>query len=179
MNKQNIKELVENYLIKHPKNIHALQVLQFLNQHDIFWQRENEYGHITSSAWVVNPTRDKVLLTHHKKLDIWVQLGGHVEPEDNSIYEACERELKEESGLKEFQLLSKEIFDIDVHKIPKSSSGFPEHFHFDIRFIFEANDEEVISFDPIESNKVRWISIKDISQFTQEESVIRMAEKVI
>lgn len=126
----------------------------------------------------MNEPRDKVLLTHHKKLEIWIQLGGHIEPEDKTIYEACERELKEESGLKEFKLLSNEIFDIDVHKFPQSANGFPEHFHLDIRLLFQGSSEEKVNFDLIESNEVVWISINEVENYQNARSVMRMVEKV-
>lgn len=178
MNKQSIYTLTQNYLSKYPDDSHALHVLEFLDNYDNFWQRDNSYGHITSSAWVVNESMDKVLLTHHKKLDIWIQLGGHMEAEDKSIYEACERELREESGLKEFKLLSKEIFDIDVHKFPQSANGFPEHFHLDIRLLFQGNSEEKISFDDLECNDVKWIPIDDVEMYQNAWSVMRMVKKV-
>jgi ADP-ribose pyrophosphatase YjhB (NUDIX family) len=105
-------------------------------------------------------------------------LGGHIEAEDNTIYEACERELREESGLKEFKLLSNEIFDIDVHKFPASANGFPEHFHLDIRLLFQASSEEEINFDVLESNEVAWIPIKEVEKYQNALSVMRMVEKV-
>lgn len=179
MNKQSIYTLTQNYLLKYPNDSHAIQVLEFLDNHENFWQRDNSYGHITASAWVVNESRDKVLLTHHKKLDIWIQLGGHIEPEDKTIYEACERELREESGLKAFTLLSNEIFDIDVHKFPPSANGFPEHFHLDIRLLFQGNSEEKINFDLMESNEVAWIPINEVENYQNARSVMRMVEKVL
>ena len=178
MNKQSIYTLTQNYLSKYPEDSHALHILEFLDNYENFWQRDNSYGHITSSAWVVNETRDKVLLTHHKKLDIWIQLGGHIEAEDNTIYETCERELREESGLKEFKLLSNEIFDIDVHKFPLSANGFPEHFHLDIRFLFQGNSDEKINFDLLESNEVVWIPINEVENYQNARSVMRMLEKL-
>ncbi|MBL7789303.1 MAG: NUDIX hydrolase [Chitinophagales bacterium] len=178
MNKESIYKLTQNYLITYPNDVHALQVLEFLEKYDNFWQRDNSYGHITSSAWVVNEARDTVLMTHHKKLNIWIQLGGHIEARDKSIYDACERELKEESGLSEFKLISEEIFDIDVHKFPQSANGFPEHFHLDIRLLFEANSAEIINFDILESNKVVWLPINEIEKYQNAESVIRMVEKL-
>ena len=178
MNKQSIYTLTQNYLSKYSEDSHALHVLEFLDNYENFWQRDNFYGHITSSAWVVNETRDKVLLTHHKKLDIWIQLGGHIEAEDNTIYETCERELREESGLKEFKLLSNEIFDIDVHKFPRSANGFPEHFHLDIRFLFQGNSDEKINFDLLESNEVVWIPINEVENYQNARSVMRMLEKL-
>lgn len=177
MNKKELLSLIKTYSELYPTDIHAQKTIEFIQNHDQFWQRDNEYGHITASAWVLNQNRDKALLTHHHKLDIWVQLGGHIEEIDKDIYDACQRELEEESGLKDFKLLSREILDIDVHKIPISKAGFPEHFHFDIRLIFEANSNESINFDLKESKEVTWILLAEIEHYTQEWSVRRMVEK--
>ena len=178
MNKQSIYKLTQNYLSKYPEDSHALHVLDFLDEHENFWQRDNSYGHITSSAWVVNEARNKILMTHHKKLDIWIQLGGHIEAEDNTIYEACERELREESGLKDFKLLYNDIFDIDEHNYHASANGFPEHFHLDIRLLFQGSSEEEINFDLLESNEVAWIPINEVEKYQNARSVMRMVEKV-
>ena len=117
------------------------------------------------------------MLTHHVKLNDWFQLGGHIEASDTNIIEACSRELQEESGLTQFRLLSPKIFDIDVHKIPRSKKNVPEHFHFDIRFLFEANEEESINFDVSESNNVAWKSFEEIRVLTSNPSISRMIEK--
>lgn len=177
MDRNTIITLIDKYQASRWNDVHSMKTLHFVSQYENFWQRENEYGHITASAWVINHTRNKALLTHHKKLNIWVQLGGHIEPEDKDIMCACERELKEESGLSQFRILSRDIFDIDVHSIPMNSKGFPEHFHFDIRFIFEANSNEMINFDQEESNDVQWIYLNEIKKFTTEPSIWRMVEK--
>jgi len=177
MDKQAIESLVQEYLIRFPEDIHALRVLEFLAEYENFWQRENEYGHLTASAWVVNEDSSKILLTHHKKFKMWVQIGGHIEENDNSIAESSARELAEESGLVIFKILQPAIFDIDVHKIPSNHKGFPEHFHFDIRFLFEADDKAILSHQIEESNGVKWVSIDEIMNWTKELSVLRMVEK--
>jgi len=179
MNKQSIFKLIEDYLELYPNDSHAIKTLKFLEDYDNFWQRDNSYGHITASAWVVNQARDRALLTHHLKFNMWVQLGGHIEAEDNTIFEASGRELREESGLKEFRLLSDRIFDIDVHLIPANKKNFPEHFHFDIRFLFEADENAVISHQIEESNAVKWIIMHEMEKWTNEQSVLRMVEKTI
>jgi 8-oxo-dGTP pyrophosphatase MutT (NUDIX family) len=177
MNKQSIYTLTQNYLVQYPEDSHALHVLDFLDEHDNFWQRDNEHGHLTASAWVVDDAQSKVLLTHHKKLDIWVQLGGHIEEVDKDVYAACRRELEEESGLTDFELLSLTIFDIDVHSIPISKAGFPAHFHYDIRLLFRGDSRQKPIFDIQESNQVAWIDMDQIVNYSNEASVIRMTKK--
>jgi 8-oxo-dGTP pyrophosphatase MutT (NUDIX family) len=173
MQKAKLIQLIENY--PHDDTNKALTLL-FLQSYSDFWSKANTYGHITASCWTINPSKDKALLTHHRKLDKWYQLGGHIEASDTDIFSACHRELEEESGLQSGEIISKEIFDIDVHKIP-TKKGVPEHFHFDIRILFEADDVEVISFDPNESMLVKWIKLDEIENVSKEESIKRMINK--
>lgn len=174
MNKLEVQQLISKY----PYNDTNKELtLLFLGASDDFWSKNNLTGQLTASCWVIDQSRTKALLTHHLKLNDWFQLGGHIEASDKTILEACIRELKEESGLTQFKLLSSKIFDIDVHKIPLSKKGIPEHFHFDLRFLFEANENEEIKFDISESNEVAWKSFEEIGKLTSNPSIIRMIEK--
>ena len=107
----------------------------FVEAHEDCFERNCVPGHITGSAWVLDPTRERVLLTHHRKLDIWVQLGGHSDGETDPAKVAL-AEATEESGL-EVELLAPEIFDIDIHEIPARGDE-PAHLHYDVRFALGA-----------------------------------------
>jgi 8-oxo-dGTP pyrophosphatase MutT (NUDIX family) len=132
-------------------------------------------GHITGSAWIVNQSRDKVLLVHHATLDKWLQPGGHADGDEN-VLRVAEREAFEETGLRTLKLLSKELFDIDVHPIP-AKDDFPEHHHYDLRFVFEANDANAISASE-ESHDVTWVVLSELIRQTDANiSIMRMAEK--
>ena len=173
IDKQELITLVQDY----PENdSHKKKVLQFLKKFEDFWTKKNEEGQITASCWVVNKDQTKVLMTHHKKLARWLQIGGHLESEDNSIVDSCIRELKEESGLTQFKLLQNEIFDIDVHHIPESRKGVPAHVHYDIRMLFEADENEEIQFDKEESNNIIWMRLDKIKGL-QNYSIDRMVRK--
>tara|TARA_R110000868_G_scaffold112681_4_gene303233 strand:- start:557 stop:1105 length:549 start_codon:yes stop_codon:yes gene_type:complete len=171
--KQELIQQVEAY----PKNdSHKQKILEFLAINKDFWTKSNTLGQITASCWVLNKDRTKALMTHHKKLNRWLQIGGHLEPEDGSIVDSCIRELKEESGLTQFKLLQEEIFDLDVHDIPESKKGVPAHIHYDIRMFFEANENEIIQFDKEESNKIVWMNLTEIEKLN-DESILRMIRK--
>jgi len=175
VNKKELLELIEAYP---NKDEHRQQILEFLSQNEDFWTKNNESGQITASCWVVNKERTKALMTHHKKLNRWLQIGGHLEAVDYSIFDACIRELKEESGLTRFKLLQDSIFDLDVHDIPKSKKGTPAHLHYDIRMFFEADEQEVINFDVEESNEIAWMELAKLADL-ENESIVRMARKSI
>jgi 8-oxo-dGTP pyrophosphatase MutT (NUDIX family) len=150
-------------------------ILKFVKENSDCFERTLLIGHITASALIVNKQKTHTLMTHHQKLDKWLQLGGHSDGDPNTLNVAL-REALEESGLKTIEPISTEIFDVDVHEIPARKND-PLHFHFDIRFLFEADDaEELIISD--ESNDLRWIPLNSIEKYTTEESVLRMVRKI-
>jgi len=152
---------------------HTEFTLSFLRENIDCISTANVYGHITASAWVLSPDRTETLLTHHKKLNRWLQLGGHVE-NDATIQEAAFREAVEESGIEKIKLVQNTIFDIDVHTIPARES-VQEHNHFDIRFLFQAESKKYkIS---AESNELAWIKLGSIEEILSDESVLRMGRK--
>lgn len=148
--------------------------LELLKSKDAF-QRTHLPGHITGSTWIVNKKRDQTLLVHHAKLNKWVQPGGHADG-DEKILQVALREAEEETGLKNLKT-TETIFDIDIHTIP-ARKDFPEHQHYDIRYLLEADINEPIVVSE-ESHAVKWISISKLEKFTQEKSVLRMKEKMV
>ncbi len=138
-----------------------------------FW-RGFSPGHITASAWVLNHEKLEVLLTHHRRLNKWVQPGGHVEIGEDIISEA-RREAVEETGIDNIRLLQSEIFDLDIHAIPATAKA-PEHFHYDVRYAFVVNGSHEY-FVSDESHDLKWVDLKKVCLFTDEESVLRMVRK--
>jgi 8-oxo-dGTP pyrophosphatase MutT (NUDIX family) len=177
MKKQDLIALINGYHKKFPEDEHAQKTLYFLSNYDLFWQSTHAFGHVTASAWILSNDHSKALLTYHAKLQRWFQLGGHIEPTDANIYDASTREAIEESGLKTITLVSKDIFDIDVHLIPVSKTGFPAHWHFDIRFLFKTIDQSLTISS--ESEDLQWVPLDKIEELTQSESVLRMVRKTI
>ena len=142
-------------------------------QPDCFERTCFEDGHVTGSAWIVCPQRQRVLLTHHRKLEKWLQLGGHSDGVSNTL-RVAQREAEEESGLT-VRPVNESVFDIDIHTIPVRGDD-PEHKHYDVRFLFEADDHAPLTMSD-ESNDLRWVSIEALPNLTAEESVLRMARK--
>ena len=152
------------------------RITDFVRSHEACFDRSFQMGHLTGSAWVVDRDCTHALLTHHAKLGIWVQLGGHVE-DDPDMLSAAWREAREESGLQDTIPVSNQIFDVDVHEIPASSRE-PAHFHYDIRYMFEADRSAELRVTP-ESKSLRWIALENITKVTQEESILRMVRKTM
>lgn len=82
-------------------------------------ESSDQAGHVTGSAWLLSPDRRKTLLTYHRKLGKWLQLGGHSDNHPN-VLETALREACEESGIRSIQALHEDVFDIDVHLVPEN-----------------------------------------------------------
>jgi 8-oxo-dGTP pyrophosphatase MutT (NUDIX family) len=147
-----------------------------LLEHDRAFHRDHLPGHITGSAWIIDAARTSVLLTHHAKLNKWLQPGGHADGDEN-VSGVALREAEEETGLKNFKLLQQGIFDLDIHTIP-ARKDFPEHLHYDIRFIFEADPNEQLLISD-ESHDLKWVPFNQLSGYTSNISIERMLKKTI
>ena len=152
------------------------RILNFVKENPNCFDRTLLIGHITGSAFIVNKKKTHTLMTHHQKLDKWLQLGGHSDGDPNTLNVAL-REALEESGLKNIMPISEDIFDVDVHEIPARKNE-PTHYHYDIRFLFEADDTEKLIITN-ESNDLRWILLEQMENYTKEESVLRMVRKIM
>ncbi len=147
------------------------QFLAFLDAHPNAYERSN-VGHITSSAWILNAQKTHVLLTHHKKFNAWIQLGGHNDG-DLDCKAVAAREAFEESGIAGLEFLDPGIFYIDIHQIPAPCS-----YHYDVGFLMQApaGSNYLVSD---ESHDLAWVPLEKISEYTQEPSVLRMHEKFL
>jgi 8-oxo-dGTP pyrophosphatase MutT (NUDIX family) len=177
MHRNDLTQKLQNYHVENYEElIHKENLLSFIMCNEECFERSLEQGHITASAWILNPDKTKALLMHHKKLNIWCQLGGHSDG-DSDILATAIKEAKEESGLKNIVPLSENIFDIDIHEIPARGKE-PSHLHYDIRFLLHSPEEEELVANE-ESNELKWVS-KDLTELpSREPSILRMREKWI
>jgi 8-oxo-dGTP pyrophosphatase MutT (NUDIX family) len=140
---------------------------------DCLWRTCLE-GHLTASAWVVDAARSRTLLTHHRKLDRWLQLGGHADGEADLLAAAL-REVREEAGLERVRAASPEVFDVDRHRIPAHGAE-PGHWHFDVRFLIEADPAEPLVVSD-ESRELAWVPLAEVARLNPGESLARMVRK--
>jgi 8-oxo-dGTP pyrophosphatase MutT (NUDIX family) len=135
-------------------------------------------GHFTASAFVLAPERDALLLILHGKLGLWLQPGGHVDDEDASLLAAARREVREEVGLGELELLEPAPLDVDIHDIPARKHE-PPHQHFDVRFLFRARTRAVQAGS--DAKDARWVPLAELAQdglVRSDESVMRAVRKL-
>ena len=171
--RQRLLGLIDEYAGRYPEEQPVVDRFNsFVNGHERCFERDCWAGHITGSAWLVNEAGSHVLLTHHRKLGAWFQLGGHSDGEPDTLI-AAEREAEEESGLP-VRVIEPVVFDLDVHEIPARKSD-PAHYHYDVRFAFEAERENFAVSE--ESLDLAWVQITELEAFTREESMLRMARK--
>lgn len=153
----------------------AEQIDALVQAHANCFERTCYPGHITGSAWIVNRSGSHALLTHHRKLGRWLQLGGHSDGDGDTLAVAL-REGQEESGLV-LRPLSNRVFDIDVHVIPARGTE-PAHEHHDLRFVFQADtDSDFVVSE--ESNALAWVPLGSLPDYTDELSVLRLADKFL
>lgn len=155
-------EEVRELLRVHPENFYARNLFS--------------KGHLTASAWITTPEHDAVALVFHRKLQRWLQPGGHIEAADLSVQEAARREGKEELGLDHLQLKSPHLLDIDVHPIPALKNELA-HLHYDLRFWFSL-PRQALKAQESEVEQVAWFSREAFEALEPSESMMRMARKI-
>ena len=177
MHRQHLKDLLRRYAKEWPAEAAmAARFAAFAAAHDDCLLRTCAPGHITASAWILSPDGERALLTHHRKLGRWLQLGGHVDGEPH-VARAALREAQEESGMAEFGLPAgdREPIDLDIHPIPAHGRE-PAHLHYDVRFVLVAGAGQQLRVSD-ESHALRWFPVAELESVLEEESVLRLARK--
>ena len=190
MHRQPLLKLLERYASHSPDEIAVVrQITDLVNSSPDCFERTCRPGHITGSAWVLSHDRSKCLLVHHRKLNRWLQPGGHADGQTD-ICAVALREAQEESGLEHLDLQQDGgvlvPLDIDVHTIPARYNAKrcdtlgnlveEAHQHHDIRFLFVAAAGQKLVLSE-ESHDLRWFSREELLNLTDEESVLRMQRK--
>ena len=167
---ESLKQYLSSRFFMEEEQQHHDELIQFINDNPTCFNREN-IGHLTGSVWLVNHEQTHVLLTHHKKLGIWLQLGGHADG-DHHIPTVALKEAHEESGIENLIFVTEEIYDIDIHPIPNKCKA-----HYDVRYLIKAPQgaKYIVSE---ESHDLAWVPLDKIEEYTTCRSVVRMAEKL-
>ena len=174
MHRAALLRLIDDYADRHPEESATVQdFIRFVEHHERCFERDLWAGHVTGSAWLVNGAGTHVLMTHHRKLDRWLQLGGHSDGNPDTLAVAM-REAEEESGLRVKPVFGG-IFDLDIHEIPARKAD-PAHFHYDLRFALQPVFDESYTVGA-ESLDLAWVALERLDDYTTEWSVLRMRSK--
>lgn len=143
--------------------------------------RENTDYHFSSSAWVVNPTYDKVLMVYHNIYQSYSWTGGHADG-CGDLLQVAKKELEEETGLKEYRLLHEGLFAFDilpVHDHYKKGQFIKEHYHINTTYLFMAPEDQALQVKEDENSDVKWIDVTAIDQAVAEEEMRPYYHKMI
>lgn len=163
---------IYQHLDSHPVQYDSV-LKGFLEEKKEIYSRDNHFGHITASAFILSADGQEVLLIEHKKYSKWLIPGGHVDAGETPL-EAARREAFEEVGIKHLALLKESIFDVDIHRIPHSEKkGEPSHWHFDVRFLFQVTEEVDVTLNTDEATDYQWMALSEAKRLC-DKSLARM-----
>jgi 8-oxo-dGTP pyrophosphatase MutT (NUDIX family) len=133
-----------------------------------FSRRQFQPGHITCSAVVFAPGRDRVLLMFHHRHRRWLLPGGHVEETDETLADTAARETTEETTVAIAGVIA--LVSMDVHVIPaRKHKHEPFHLHHDLIFALQADSDQIAPTS--EAPQVEWASPADLSKYGLQQSV--------
>jgi len=176
MSLEKLRKQIENY---EPYNQQEAgdkkAMLKFMDKFDDVLTRENEFGHFTASAWVVNKNRTKVLMIYHNIYNTWAWTGGHADGETD-LLEVAIKEAKEETGIEKVSALSDEILSLEVIGIrghEKKGKWVSSHVHLNLSYLLEADENEELKIKEDENSGVKWVKIEDIDRTVSNASWCR------
>ena len=154
-------------------------ILKCINDYDDLLFRENPIAHITSSGYIVNKNRTKVLMIHHNIYNTWAWTGGHADGDKYLIHVAI-KEAMEETGVKNFKLVSNEILSLDVLPVTghiKKNKYVSSHLHLSVAYLLETDENENLVIKEDENSGVMWIPIDRIAEYSSEPHMINLYNK--
>lgn len=177
----NLREQIESYTpFDEQEEKDKEQFLEFINSFDDVLTRKNIFGHFSSSAFIVNKERTKMLVVYHIINDGWIYPGGHADGE-NDLLSVAVREVNEETGLKT-KVLDNSIFGIQTAPVKghiKRDNYVSAHLHLDVIYLMEADDTISLIFREDESKGVKWVSFDEATNETMCDFIRPIHKKLI
>lgn len=143
--------------------------------------RENKFGHLTSSAFIINKDHNKVLCIYHNIYKSWTWVGGHADGDDDMLYVA-KKETTEETSLKNFKAISELPISIEILPISshvRKGKYVPAHQHFNVTYLFEADEREEIHVLEDENSNIGWLTFDELINKSTEPYMISVYKKII
>ena len=174
INVDNLKKNIKNFKpYNEQEEVEKRIMLNYLNDFDDTLTRQNEYGHFTSSAFVLNKQRTKILMIYHKIYNSWAWVGGHSDGDSDLLYVAI-KEAKEETGIKNVVPIFNNIYSIEIINVnghEKKGKYVGSHVHLNVTYLLEADENEEIHIKEDENSGVKWVPINEILNTTSEQWV--------
>ena len=169
--KEKLITQIANYIpVNEQEETDKATLLRWLESQTDISIRENLDGHLTASAWVVNPQRTHVLMAYHKLYNSWAWLGGHADG-NWDLCQVAEQEAREESGIGQLCLVSPEPISLEVLVVTgheKKGKYVPCHLHLTLTYLFEGDPEDALQCKPDENTGVSWLNMDDLAQKCNE-----------
>lgn len=168
---ENLKKSIENFIpYNEQEEVEKKIMLKYLSDFDNTLTRQNEYGHFTSSAFVLNKERTKILMIYHNIYHSWAWTGGHSDGDNDLLYVAM-KEAKEETRIKNVTPIIDDIYSLEIINVnghEKRGKYVGSHVHLNITYLLEADENEEIHIKEDENSGVKWVSINNILNESSE-----------
>lgn len=177
-----LKQLLEKYVPYNEQEIKDKEtMLKYIDTFSDVLTRNNDMCHFTCSAFILNKTKDKMLMIHHNIYNSWAWVGGHADGEGDFL-EVTLREIAEETGIKDAKPLSNDIFVIDILPVKghvKHGKYVSAHVHLSVAYLVEADENEPLSIKEDENSGVKWIPVDKIVESSSEPQMQVVYQKAI
>ena len=171
--RQRLLETLQRYGASGAEAATRERFLRFVADEPRSADRDLAFGHLTASALVVNLPGTHALLIYHRKLERWLQPGGHADGSFD-LLAAATREVLEETGVPTVPA-STEPLDLDIHLIPPRGE-VAAHWHYDVRYLLRATDD-TITMQEEEVADARWFGAAELPTLQTDDSVRRLVAK--
>ena len=149
-------------------------ILNAISNYNNILDRECSIAHITSSGYIVNKSRTKVLMIYHNIYQSWAWTGGHADGDCDLLHVAI-KEAQEETGLTNVTAVTNDILGLDVLNVNghiKNNKYVSSHLHLSVAYLLEANEEDELIVNEEETNGVQWIPIDKLDTYCSEPYII-------
>ena len=171
INTDNLKENLEQYKpYNEQEKVEKRIMLEYLTNFDNSLTRQNEYGHFTSSAFVLNKERTKILMIYHNIYKSWAWVGGHSDGDSDLLHVAM-KEAKEETGITDVKPISDDIYSLEIVTVNghvKRGKYVGSHVHLNLTYLLEADEAEAIKIKEDENSGVKWVPINEVVNESNE-----------
>lgn len=181
MNKRVFNE-IKSYVPYDEKELIDKEVmLDFIESNEDVLTHNNKIAHFTTSAWIVNKEKTKVLMIYHNIYNSWAWVGGHSDGDEDLLH-VIKKEIEEETGLVNLKQITNSIYGINIVTVDnhiKRGKVVNSHLHFDVEYLFEADDTEKVRIKEDENSGVKWMDINKVLEYTSEEKMKPIYQKLI